>query len=260
MNNIQHKLIILLFIALAFPQPGSSQDDITFEPEYEVSRVYPYLSITKENLKEAHSLIDINTRFKSSWVRAYISVEILTTHKGNIRKALSKSDILSQEQKDNMNRADVNTDISVNIQYMPENTLTHNDIKEINFTFSVDPDSEATFHGGKQKLTQYLKEKAIDKIPDGSFKNYDLIAIKFTISEEGEIINAHVYGSEYQTSPTEKIDQLLLETIRNMPCWKPAEYSNGTKVKQEFVFIVGNMENCMINLLNTQRDGRPKNG
>jgi TonB family protein len=75
---------------------------------------------------------------------------------------------------------------------------------------------------------------------------YNFVAIKFTIDEAGQIINAHIF----QPSKDEDVDNLLLETICNMPNWKPAEYSNGKKVKQEFVLTVGNMENCMINLLN----------
>lgn len=261
MKNIQNTLIVLLFVALAFPHPGSSQDRLSNELSYEVNRIYPFISISKEKLKEAHTLTDLgdktnhlNHYYKSSWIREYISVEILTSYKEGIRKAVSKNDTFSQEQKDIMNMADVGTDISVKVQYIPENTLTHNDIKEINFTFTVNPENEAKFPGGQQQLKQYLKEKAIDKIHDGSFKNYDLAAIKFTIDEEGKIIDAHVFESIYQTYKNEKIDNLLLETIRNMPYWTPAEYSNGTKVKQEFVLTVGNMESCVINLLDIRRD------
>ena len=261
MKNIQNKLTALLFIALVFPSLGSSQDNLTNELSFEVDRIYPFISITKEKLIDAQTLTDLdgeteklNHYYKSSWIREYISVEIQTSYKGGIKKAVSENDTLSQEQKDNMNMADAGTDISVKVKYIPENTLAHNDPKELKFTFTVDPESEAKYPDGQQKLKQYLKENAIDKIPRDSFKNYDLAAVKFTISEEGEIINAHVFGSEYQTSKNEKIDKLLLETIRNMPCWKPAEYANGLKVKQEFVFTVGNMENCVVNLLNIQRD------
>lgn len=257
MKNIQNKLIALFFIVLAFPNPGSSQDSLTNELRYEVNRIYPFVSISKEKLNEAHTLTDLsnepnelNLYYKPSWIKEYISVEIFTNYKGKTRKALSKNDTLSQEQKDIMKMADVGTGISVKVRYIPENTLIHNDIKELDFSFTVDPESEAAYSGGQQQLKQYLKEKAIDKIPAGSFKNYDLAAVKFTISEEGEIIDAHVF----ETSKDENLDELLLETIRNMPCWIPAEYSNGTKIKQEFVLTVGNMENCMVNLLNIRRD------
>ena len=254
MKNIQNKLIVLLFIAISYPYPGSSQESSTDELSFEVNRVYPYLSITKEKLKEVQTLVDLNPHYKPSWIREYISVEILTSYKGSIRKAVNKKNTLSQEQKDNINMADTNTDILVKVQYIPENTLTQNDIKEINFTFTVDPESEAEYIGGQQQLRQYLQKKAIDKIPDGSFKNYDLTIVKFIIDEEGKIINAHIFDPVFQASKNEKVNEILLEAIRNMPCWEPAEYANGTKVKQEFVLTVGNMENCVINMLNIRRE------
>ena len=266
MKNIQNKLIVLLFIAFTFPHPGASQDSLTNELRYEVKRVYSNISITKEKLNEAHTLKDLDKEandlylyYKTSWIREYISIEILTSYKGKIRKTVSENDILSQEQKDIMNMADAGTDISVKVQYIPENTLTHNDIKEIDFIITIDPENEAEYIGGQQKLNQYLKENAIDKIPDGSFKNYDLTAIKFAINEDGQIIDAHIFDSVYQTYKNEKINDLLLETIRNMPCWTPAEYSNGIKVKQEFVLTVGNMKSCVIPLLNIRRDRLTEN-
>ena len=250
MKNILNKLIALLIVVLTFPQLASSQNALTNEPGFDVHKVYPHLSLTGEQLKKAQTLIDLNERYKSSWIREYISVEISAIHKGKERKAMGKNDSLNQEQKDIMNGADLGTYISVTVRYMPENNLKHNDPKEMDFTFTVDPENDAKYSDGPQQLKQYLKEKAIDKIPDDHFKGYDLAAVKFTISEEGEIINPHVF----ETSKDEKIDQLLLEAIRTMPCWKPAEYANGTKLKQEFVLTIGSMESCVVNLLNIRRN------
>ena len=250
MKNIQTKLFALLFIAFTFLNPGYSQDSSADELKYEVNRIYPYISISKEKLMEAQTLIDLDRNYKSSWVKEYISVEILASYKGSIRKARGSNDILSQEQKDIMDMADAGTDILVKVQYLPDNTLRHNDIKEMDFTFSVNPENEAVYPGGQQQLKQYLNEKAIDKIPQGSFSNYALAAVKFTVNEEGQIIDAQVFES----SKDEKIDALLLETIRTMPSWTPAEYANGIKVKQEFVLTVGNMESCVINLLNIRQE------
>ena len=149
-----------------------------------------------------------------------------------------------------MAMADVGSDISINMKYIPNNTLKHNTAKENRFSFIVNPQNVASYSGGEEELKQYLKNHAIDKIPTGSFKGWDLAAVKFTITEKGQILNAHIV----ETSKDEKIDALLLETIKNMPNWTPAMYSNGTKVKQEFVLTVGNMENCVVNLLNIRRD------
>ncbi|MFT6017492.1 MAG: hypothetical protein ACI9VN_000025 [Patescibacteria group bacterium] len=251
MKNIINKLIVLLFITLSFSQIGSSQSSFTEEVSYEMNKTYPYISITEQKLKEIQTLTDLNSRYKPSWVREYISVEILANHEGQIRKVQNKSDTLNQQQKDLLTMADAGTDISVKVQYIPENTLKNNDPKEITFTVAVDPENEATYIGGAEQLKEYLKEKAIDKIPGGSFKDYDLAAVQFTVSEEGEITDVHLFDvSIYNSSIDENVNELLLETIQNMPCWKPAEYANGLKVKQEFVLTVGNMESCVVNLLN----------
>jgi len=169
MKNIHYQLIVLLFIALAFPQLGASQDDSTFELNYEVNRIYPPLSITKEKLNEAGTLTDINKYYKPSWVKEYISVEVLANCEGQIRKAMSKNDTFSQAQKDIMKAADEGTDISVKVQYIPDNNLKYNNAKELPFTFIVEPESEARYPGGQQQLKQYLKENTRDKISDTIF-------------------------------------------------------------------------------------------
>lgn len=46
----------------------------------------------------------------------------------------------------------------------------------------------------------------------------------------------------------------MLETIQEMPHWTPARYANGTKTTQEFAFVVGHMESCVINTINTRNN------
>jgi len=250
MKNIRYPIFSVIVLLTGFVNQSSSQENFTKEPTFEVNRIYPYISITQDEIEKANTLTDLNQHFKSSWIREYLSVEIMISHLGNTMKSISKSHALSQEQKNIMKMADAGTAISVKIEYMPENTLQHNDSHEILFSFSVDPDIEATYIGGTPELNKYLKAQAIDKIPATEFNTNDLAALKFTISETGEIINAHIFNSEYQTAEHKKADTLLLEAIRSMPAWKPAEYANGTRASQEFVLLVGNMESCLVNLLN----------
>lgn len=250
MKNLLKNIITLLFIIPAFPYPGSSQDNLTGALRFEVNRIYPPVSVTKDKLHEALTIKDLDPYYKSSWVKEYISVVVSARDKGRTRNAIGKNDILSQEQKDLMNKADRGTDIEVKVQYMPQNTLSQNDVKEINFTFTVEPESEAAYPGGRQQLNQYIQEQAIDKIPETGFRQTDFSAVKFTVNEDGHITDAHIFWK----SENDKADELLLLAISNMPRWKPAEYSGGVKVKQEFVLTVGNMENCAIHLLNIRRD------
>ena len=250
MKHIRNSIIVLLIVASTFPHLGFSQDSLSFDLSCEVHTNYPPLSITRETLTEAHTLIDLNANYPSAWVREYIVVEIETSYKGKIRKVMGKNDTLTQEQKGVMNSADPGTEISVKVQYIPENNLTHNDKKEISFAFLVDPENAALFPGGQQQLKKYLKENVIDKVSDDSFRRYQLAVVKFTIDEDGQVSNPHIFWP----SEDGKTDNLLLETISNMPNWKPAEYSNGLKVKQEFALTVGDMESCTVHLLNTRQN------
>ena len=85
---------------------------------------------------------------------------------------------------------------------------------------------------------------------DGSHRGTDFTPVKFTIDEEGNVSDAHVFWDFKDDS----IDSLLLEAVCNMPNWKPAKYANGTQTSQEFVLTVGNRENCIIHTLNIHQD------
>ena len=243
MKNIIASLILSL---LMLPHLISGQGSPTNVLEYEVNRIHPPIALTKAALHEANTLLDLNSRYPSSWIREYLSVEILAIHQGQKKKARGKNDTLSLEQKNIMYQADSGTDISVIVHYMPENNLKHNDPKKIAFSVSIDPETHAQYPGGQEQLLKYVKKNAVDKIQDGILTGYALAAVKFAVNEEGIVTDAQIFW----TSEDKKTDEILLETICNMPNWKPAEYADGTRVRQEFAFTVGNMESCVVNLLN----------
>jgi len=246
MNNITSKFFILLFAVLTLPYTGSSLDSLAFDLSYDVHKVYPYISISEEKLIDAHRLTDLNSRYKSSWVSRYISVEVSTIQDGKVRKSMGKNDVLNQEQKALLKTADVGSDISVRIQYIPKNNLKNNEAKEMDFVVAVNPKNGASYPEGSQQLRQYLKENAMDKTDDDTFKRYQLTAVQFTINEKGQIIDSHIVES----SKDKNVDSLLLDAVCNMPDWKPASYANGIKAKETFVLTVGDMESCVVNLLN----------
>ncbi len=246
MKHIQFNLILALIIGFASPLLSLSQSQIADDLHFEVNRNYPPLSINKENLVKAKSLIDLNPRYDSSWVKEYISVEIKAFRGGVHMNALSKDDILSDDQKYIMKMADPGTAISLKVIYMPENKLSNNVSKEMQFTFILQPDKEASYLEGQEGLRKYIQENAIAHIPDGIFGTYDLVAILFVVDEQGRVIDPRVHASSQDNAT----DELLLNVIANMPNWTPAQYSNGKKTTQEFALTIGNMENCMINTLN----------
>lgn len=239
-------LLTLLLLAAAMPQLGWSNHSPAPALPFAVNRIMPAIDISAAQLSEANALLDIHERYPSSWIKEYVSVEVLTVHQGEPRKATSTSDVLTAAQKDLMVKADAGTDINVTVHYMPENNLSQNDVKEIAFAVSVRPDKEASFSGGQERMHQYLEQRVIDRIPEGTFEGFDFAAITFTVSENGGIDDVRVVES----SRNDQVDAQLVETISNMPRWSPAAYADGTQVKQSFALTVGNMENCMIHTLN----------
>lgn len=221
-------LLLLHFSLFSFAQ----------EMGYEVRGIYKK-PILKEKLNAAKTISDINAGYPASWIAGYVSVEILATYQGTTLRAASKNDTLNTEQINILNKADVGTAITVDVKYLP-NSSRKNDIKKINFSYTVIPEIEAEYPGGYERLKQYLKASAMDEIAGKLEEQLQVATVKFTVNEGGEIINAQVS----QTSDNEKVDQLLLEAIYNMPKWKPAENSKGIKVKQDFEFSIGNIIGC----------------
>jgi TonB family protein len=211
------------------PDPGSRQ-----ELMFEVHGIYSR-PVKKVNLNEVRLISDISPGYPVNWVE-YVSTEILATCNGKTMKATGVNNMLTPEQKNILKLADLGTDIVVNVKYKSRNAATDNiEIREINISVNVIPDTEAEYVGGYPLMVKYLQENIINKISETVPEQYQQGAVKFTINEEGEIINAKIS----KTSGDAKTDKLFIEAINKMPRWKPAQNSKGLKLKQEFEFSVG---------------------
>jgi len=240
MKKNQILLIMLLSIGCAFN--SFAQNDVKFE----INKVLPYISIPENKLDKINTLMDIDKRYPTTWIKEYISVEISAYKNGTKTKALGISNVLNQEQKELIQLADRSDDIAVSVIYLPENSLKNNTVKQYDFKVTIMPEKNAVYGKGEEQLIQYLKKNSMASIETGSFTGYDLTAIKFAITEQGNITDIQVALPSKDT----KIDDMLVTALSKMPSWKPAEFSNGLKVKQNFVLTIGNKENCMVNLLN----------
>ena len=234
----------LILITSLSINSANSQDNEDYDFTYNIERVYPPLSISKAELLSANTIKDLNRHFKPDWIKEYKSIEIKTEHDGITKAALSYNDILTAEQKENLLSADPKSYRSVKIIYLPANNLKENELKEINFSFPVEPENPANFIGSNNGVSAYLQKCGIADIPRTAIKQYSLAVVKFTVDTEGTVINAHVA----EPSQDKKADELMLESICNMPDWIPASYSNGEKIEQDFVLTVGDRSSCILNL------------
>lgn len=215
---------------------------------YEVVKVFPHISITKEKLATATQIEDIDPKYKSEWVREYYEVVVSAIQNGKTKSLSGNDEQFTQAQKTLMQSADVGTDIQVSINYLPENNLKNNPPKQMDFTFSITPEQPAAFPGKEEGVKAYLRESAINQVDKSLFEQYKMTAVTFTIDEEGKAREVQIFWS----SNDEKTDELLVNAICNMPDWQPAQYANGLKVKQEMALMVGDMESCVVNTLNTR--------
>lgn len=223
MKYISTVLLLALYVS-------THAQDINFEIKNTFSR-----PVNNEMLNKAKSLMDINPGYPSSWISDYVSTEILVSSNGKTIRALGVNDMLSYEQMDNITSADPGTDINVEVKYKSFNSINNKiEINEMKFAVSLVPQFEAEYPGGKTQLKSYIKENAILKLKDTKILKQALI--KFVVNENGEISQVKIA----QSSEDKTVDQLLLNTISNMPLWKPAIDKNGKKLKQEFLLTVGN--------------------
>lgn len=210
---------------------GISQD-----LNYEIQGKYTR-GVSKEKLSTAKTMIDIRPGYPTSMIEGYTTTEILVSTNGSVMKATGVNEILTAEQQNLLQSADVGSEITVDIGYVHQNPVTlFPDIRQMHFVLTVVPEVEAEYPGGYHELRAYLRKNAIDKI-SGKFSKNKMAIINFVVNEDGEVINARV--SESSKDP--EIDRVLLKAINRMPHWKPAENAEGVRIHQEFEFSVGNV-------------------
>lgn len=224
---------------------GVAQGELPSTFKFEVSKVYPYITIRPQEVAQATTLMDLNPRYPVDWVRSYRLVEITAMVGGQLQRAVGAGATLNPAQRSLLTQVDTGTPITVNIQYLPENTLRHNDPRVMDFSFTPVPEQAATFTGGQAGLEQYLQETVVNTVDRGAFTAFDIVAMTFTVSASGQVEAPELFWSSEEAT----VNTLLLEAIRKMPDWAPATYADGTAVPQKFALIVGNLESCVVNLL-----------
>lgn len=233
------------FLGTATNVPDASNNVIPVpkqELSYEIRGSYAR-AVTKTTLDKSLKLNDFIDGYPGSWIDDYVSVSIITINNGKETKATGTDNNLTAEQKNNLQTADLNADVDINIKYIAVKTLSsigsdkidENAVKTINTRLTIIPETEAKYPGGAKEMNSYLKANIISKIPELVALKIKGAKVLFTINDKGEVDEVIVLKS----SGDEKTDQLMKQAINNMPKWKPAENAKGAKVKQYFEFTAG---------------------
>ena len=226
--------ILTLFLIFLFSSCFSQ------EVNYEVRGIYAR-SVTKESFRSARLMSDVISGYPIHWITGYTSVEISATCGGKALKAVSANDTLTAAQINLLHTVDLASTIDIRVKYsykVPVTGITENNTMHVSMT--IVPETEAEYAGGYEKLIRYLKVKSLHHISASTFREFQQVSVKFTVNEEGKIINAKVTDTFGDT----QMDALLLKIVEEMPNWKPAANAKGIKVKQEFVLNVGRKGGC----------------
>lgn len=212
---------------------GSLQD---YPPEW--NKVYAR-SIDKSTLLVSNKIDDMIEDYPASWIEHYTSVWIKSGLGEEHLSLMSESNELTPEQRSLLKDFDIGTSFEVVVNFQRTNPVTREIIYErLNVTLTVVPEKEAEFPGGYERLIAYFEDNLRQyegKQPD----DLNLMGIKFSIGEDGQAEGIH----ESRTSGDEEVDRYMVEMVKNMPAWTPAEDAGGKPVKQSFELIYG-MPGC----------------
>jgi len=210
-SDLDKFFLLICMFCLTYHSGHTQEEEDSYEFTYEVNRVYKPLAISFQTLDSAESVADLNPHFKPSWIKEYKSIEISTFHNKKVKTVVTKNDVLSKEQIDNMKSIDLGSEISVSIKYIPDNNLSHNDIQEETFNFTVDPIKEATYLGGEEKLNQYIQEKIIPGITENDVAIHNVKAIQFSIDNNGDVVDVHIPESltMYNLRSNKKVEDFI---------------------------------------------------
>lgn len=197
-------------------------------------------TITKSQLNKVELVDDLIVKYPSSWIDEYEKVEIITSKNGYERNAIAPNNILTDEQKSLFNSMLYGDSYSLSVKFWSKNVVTNKlEEREIYINMSVVPEQEAEYIGGYETMISYIKENSSKKISDHGLAMLDPASMQFTINKQGEIEDLFLN----QSSGDKNIDAILMNTLKNMPKWKPAEDASGSNVDQTFVFNFG-MDGC----------------
>jgi TonB family protein len=166
-----------------------------------------------------------------------VFVDITTVSNGQKRSAHSTNERLTQEQKEMLTTADMSSNIEFSISFTYKYYGVDSDVKEGKIAVTLVPEVEAVYTGGGVKeLTEYLsgyvKKQNVSSTKPDAIQNASVL---FTVTEDGSLSDIKLR----QASGDHKTDKLLLEAIKQMPKWKPAQNAQGKPIKQTIHFAFG---------------------
>lgn len=257
MKTLNRMLLPLLFSTVAFAQSSSyslGDNPVTTLTNLKAATTIHDISplLWKMMGLPAKDRFEIDLRRKQDSAQGYyiqapvnnypnivnvVFVEITTVSNGQKRSAHSTNERLTPKQKSMLESADMSSNIELSISFTYKYYGGDSEVKEGKIVVTVVPEVEALYTGGGAKeLTEYLTgyvktQNPVSTKPD-AIQNASVL---FTVTEDGSLSDIKLR----QASGDQKTDKLLLDAVKRMPKWKPAQNAKGKPIKQTIHFAFG---------------------
>lgn len=208
---------------------------------YAINRLHA-IDVDQKNLASAETLKDLHQEYPDMMIEqdAY-KATVLSSHcDGQNYTAKSRNDKLSIEQKNLLNKLTQGCYISVEVHYILANSVTRNDeLRTMKLQLRVSPTKEAQYHGSDDELLDYFRQQISDS-PTQEILLDEPVEVVFTIDPSGKATELILKTATSDNTANEHI----MDLIRRMPVWTPAEDASGKKIKTPYVLTAGSMVGC----------------
>lgn len=195
-----------------------------------------FISISKDEFTNAQYINEIVPNYPGNWIDEYKEVAIIFTHNGIEERITGPDNKITSAQHEKLQTMQVDDNILIEVDYRTRNVITDKlEASGMKVSIGVKPATEAYYPDGYEALISYLTKNSEGKIRALKLPEVPTAVVEFTVNEKGKVTDPKLV----LPSQNEKVDQLLLQLIENMPNWKPATDANGNAVSQKFEFRIG---------------------
>ena len=197
-------------------------------------------NISKQDLKDAAFINDIDSNFPLSWISNYVSVEMTVSNQNTKRTAIGTSNLFTLEQKELLVSTVASDEVFIRVNHKMENAATGEmEDRHIDLNLTIVPEVEAEYINGNKELTDYLKVKSTERIPLDNRRLSKPMSVKFIVDKKGHVVEVRIIES----SGNQNFDDVIVDLVNEMPNWNAAENGKGIKVEQE-INITINQGGC----------------
>lgn len=195
--------------------------------------------ITKENLSEAKSLVDLVPKKATRGVETFWGTRIvfLTPNGEEITFEKGDGNKLNAAQIHLLESAEYSSSFCIEAYCKRKKPETDKIETQCFVVYvSVIPEKEAEFDSGHESLIRYLRDNSQASMIEVPRDQLRPGKVNFTITKNGTVSNVNIG----ETSGFYTLDEKMVELITQLPgSWSPAKNASGEPVEQDLVFFFG---------------------